>query len=203
MVLLKNEVIKEMELDEKTNYVVSGLERSGTSMLMQILKAGNVPIKFDESRAADENNPKGYFELEGGKIINRLMEGNFQFEKYKGEFIKITAYGLKFLPPGKYTIIYSERDIEEILDSMEKMAKIEDENRDDTKKAFLNLNEMIKNQIIEREDVDVLFINYNNVLSDPEINIRKIKDFLKINDNDYHNMIKAVDEKLYRQRRIK
>ncbi|HEC89870.1 MAG TPA: nucleotide pyrophosphatase, partial [Thermoplasmatales archaeon] len=110
-----------MKLNPEYNYIVSGLERSGTSMLMQALYAGGFPIAFDESRKPDENNPKGYFELEGGKIINRLMEGAFPFEKYRGIFIKITAYGLKFLPTGRYKVIYSERDIEEILDSMEKM----------------------------------------------------------------------------------
>ena len=90
-----------MELDKDINYIVSGLERSGTSMLMQILDAGDLPIGYDESRPADESNPKGYYELEGGKIINRLMDGTFPLEKYKGNFIKVTAYGLKFLPPGK------------------------------------------------------------------------------------------------------
>ncbi len=93
-------------LNKNTNYIVSGLERSGTSMLMQILKAGNLPIAFDNSRPADENNPKGYYELEGGKIINKLMNKSFPLDSYKGKFIKITAYGLKFLPPGKYKIIY-------------------------------------------------------------------------------------------------
>ena len=135
-----------MQLDKNINYIVSGLERSGTSMLMQILNAGGLPCAFDDSRRPDDNNPKGYYELEGGKIINKLMDGSFPIEKYKGIFIKITAYGLKYLPPGKYVILYSERNIEEILDSMEKMAKIKDTSREETKKAFINLNNMIKNK---------------------------------------------------------
>lgn len=88
-----------MKLDNTINYIVSGLERSGTSMLMQILVAGGVSTSFDtESRPPDDNNPRGYFELEGGKIINRLMDGQFSLQSHLGEFIKITAYGLKFLP---------------------------------------------------------------------------------------------------------
>ena len=78
-----------MKLDENINYIVSGLERSGTSMLMQILLAGGVPVFFDRSRPIDENNPKGYYELEGGKIINKLMDGTFPLHEYKGKFIKI------------------------------------------------------------------------------------------------------------------
>ena len=192
-----------MKLDPNVNYIVSGLERSGTSMLMQILRAGGAPTGFDSSRPSDQSNPKGYYELAGGKIINKLIDGTFPLEEYKGEFIKITAYGLRYLPPGNYKIIYSERNIEEILDSMEKMAEIKDENREETKKAFMKLNNMIKNQLKNREDIDVLFVSYNHILSDPKNNIKKIQSFLHICENDFDKMMEAVDNRLYRQRRTK
>jgi len=191
-----------MKLDKNINYIVSGLERSGTSMLMQMLHAGNVPVAFDDKlRPSDQNNPKGYFELEGGKIINRLMNRTFPFNQYKGKFIKITAYGLKYLPPGKYTIIYSERNMEEILDSMEKMTEIKDTDRKETKDIFLKLNNMIKNQIKNREDINVLFVNYNNILTNPKSNVKNIQKFLQIPERDYTKMIEKVDKRLYRQRR--
>ena len=190
-----------MKLDENINYIVSGLERSGTSMVMQILLAGGAPVAFDNSRLTDQNNPKGYYELEGGKIINKLMDGTFPLDQYKGKFIKITSYGLKYLPAGKYKIIYSERNIEEILDSMEKMADIKDTERDETRESFVKLNSMIKNYIREREDIEVLIVNYNNILSEPSINIKKIYDFLGLADINLEKMIDAVDKKLYRQRR--
>jgi hypothetical protein len=190
-----------MELDEKINYIVSGLERSGTSMLMQILLAGGAPVAFGNSRIPDQNNPKGYYELEGGKIINKLMDGTFPLNDYKGKFIKITSYGLKYLPPGDYKIIYSERNIEEILDSMEKMANIKDTDREETRESFVKLNSMIKNYIREREDIEVLIVNYNNILSEPSINIKKIYDFLGFAEINLEKMIDAVDKKLYRQRR--
>ena len=67
-----------MKLDSSINYIASGIERSGTSLLMQILQAGGLPMAFDmASRPPDDNNPRGYFELEGGKIISRLMNGTF------------------------------------------------------------------------------------------------------------------------------
>ena len=190
-----------MKLNENINYIVSGLERSGTSMLMQIINAGSLPLGFDNSRPADNSNPKGYYELEGGKIINKLMEGSFPFENYKGKFIKITAFGLKFLPPGKYKIIYSERNIEEILDSMEKMIGKKDMNREETKISFLKLNDMIKQSIEEREDIDVLFTNYNEVLSDPKNSISRIINFLDVPEITQDQMVKVVDNRLYRQRR--
>jgi len=188
-------------LDKDVNYIVSGLERSGTSMLMQMLEAGGVPTSFNnDSRPSDDSNPKGYFELEGGKIINKLMEGTFPFDRYKGKFIKITAYGLKFLPAGEYKVIYSERNIEQILNSMEKMARIHDENREETRESFLKLNEMIKDKMRGREDIKVLMVNYNDILSDPENNIRKIYDFLGSQAFAMEKMIKSVDQSLYRNR---
>ncbi len=190
-----------MELDVSKNYIVSGLERSGTSMLMQILYNGGYPVESDEKRQPDENNPKGYFELEGGKIINKLMEKTFPFDQYKGKIIKITAYGLKYLPQGDYVIIYSERNIEEILDSMEKMAEITDENRADTKEIFIKLNSHIKEQITQRSDCNVLFVNYNEILTNLEDNIREIYDFLQLEHANFKAMISTVDKKLYRNRK--
>ena len=192
-----------MELDPSANYIVSGIERSGTSMLMQILSNGEIPVAFDEQRKPDKNNPKGYYELAGGKIINLLMQGKFPFERYKGIFIKITAYGLKFLPKGNYNIIYSERNIEETLDSMEKMAEINDENREETKQIFLKLNSMIKKTIANRKDCKVLFLNYNDIIKHPETEIKKIPSFLQIKKANIDAMIETVDQTLYRQRHSK
>ena len=190
-----------MKLNSDVNYIVSGLERSGTSLLMQILEASGTPMAIDtKSRPPDDNNPKGYFELEGGKIINKLMDEDFPFSDYRGKFIKITAYGLKFLPTGKYRIIYSQREIEEILDSMEKMAKITDENRTETKELFIKLNNMIMDLIRNRDDVEVLFVDYNAILSEPEPNIRKIYDFLGTEEADLDAMLGCVDKRLYRNR---
>jgi hypothetical protein len=191
-----------MKLDENINYIASGLERSGTSLLMQILHAGGIPLSFDtESRPPDENNPRGYFELEGGKVISRLMNNTFPLADYRGRFIKITAFGMKFLPPGKYRVIYTERNIEEVLDSMEKMARIQDQDREETKASFIKLNGMIKDLITKREDIDVLFINYNQVVADPKSEIRKISDFLGAPGESEAAMTAAVDQKLYRKRR--
>lgn len=190
-------------MDQNINYIVSGLERSGTSLLMQILHAGGVPASYDhDSRPPDVNNPKGYWELEGGKIINRLKDGEFPLDRYKGQVIKITAYGLKFIPEGKYKIIYSQRNIEEILDSMEKMAKLQDENRAETKSIFIKLNDMIKSKISERADCEVLFINYNDIMADTEANIQKICDFMPEANLDKTKMLETVDPKLHRNRRL-
>jgi len=190
-----------LEFDKNINYIVSGLERSGTSMIMQILHAGGVPMAYDDSRPADESNPKGYFELEGGKIINKLMDGSFPLKNFSGKCIKITAFGLNYLPPGKYKIIYSERNLDEIMDSMEKMAKIKDDSRQETLESFRKLNNMVKNKIETRPDIDVLFVNFNDILTSPKDSIEKIYQFLGDSVLDLDKMIEVVDNRLYRQRR--
>jgi hypothetical protein len=192
-----------MGLKKDTNYIVSGLERSGTSMIMQILYAGGVPVSFDSSsRPPDENNPKGYYELEGGKIINKLMEGTFPLDKYRGEFIKITSFGMRFLPKGKYKVIYTHRHIEEVLDSMEKMAQKKDDNREEIKESFLKLNTLVQEMIEERSDIEYLFVNYNQIIKKPVKNIKKISNFIKEMDVDLNKMIQSVDLSLYRNREI-
>lgn len=190
-----------VKLDENINYIVSGLERSGTSMMMQILHAGDIPIASDDLRKSDENNPKGYYELEGGKIINKLMEKTFPIKEYEGRFIKITAFGLSFLPQGSYKIIYMERNLDEVLDSMERMTKINDETREETKESFKKLNEKIKNDIKYRDDIDVLFVNYNEMLEIPEENVKRVCSFLNLHDAAVNAMVGVIDNRLYRQRR--
>lgn len=190
-----------MQLDRDVNYIVSGLERSGTSMLMQILVGGDIPTLFDDSRKADRDNPKGYYELKGGKIINSVIEGKFPFDEHKGKFIKITAYGLRYLPRGNYKIIYTERNIDEVLDSMEAMMGKKDENREKTRQSFLGLNEIVKRFIQDRDDLSACFVNYNDILSRPRANIRRIIDFLGISDEKLEDMVSIVDNRLYRKRR--
>jgi len=189
-------------LEENRNYIVSGLERSGTSMMMQILKAGKIPIAFDESRKPDSNNPKGYYELEGGKVINKLQHGKFNFDKYLGKFIKVTSYGTLYFPGRRnYTVIYMERDIQEILDSSDTMIGEKDKNRSRTIKSLEKLNRSAISNMMDRIDTRLLLMNYNNILDDPEGNIDMILEFLELPDDNLQSMIKTVDDKLYRNRR--
>ena len=84
---------------------------------------------------------------------------------------------------------------------MEKMAGIKDKNRDETRKSFVKLNQMIKNFIAKRDDVKLLYVNYNEMISNPEHSIRRIVSFLNLSDVNLDKMMQSIDEKLYRQRR--
>jgi len=184
--------------DPDVNYIVSGLERSGTSMMMQILHRGGAPVAFDRSRQADYHNPKGYFELEGGKIINRLMEGTFPFDQYRGIFVKITAYGLQYLPSGpgyRYKVIYMQRSLDEILTSMEKMSG--PLNREEERPAFEHLHRFALKILRRRENIDYLLVPYRQVVHNPVEEIDRINRFLggMLSRED---AVRAVDPDLYR-----
>ena len=181
-----------------TNYIVSGIERSGTSMMMQILYKGGAPVAFDNSRAPDENNPKGYFELEGGKIIRRLMDVSFPFDKFDGKFIKITAYGLKFLPEGDYRIIYMKRDLDEVMDSMERMGGPID--REKERPLLKKLNAFSINLMEKRDDIEYRIVNSRDVINNPREEIEKINQFLN-GMLDVEIALTAVDPKLYWMRK--
>jgi hypothetical protein len=184
-------------LNMEINYVVSGLERSGTSLMMQMLHMGGLPVAFDDSRPADEHNPRGYYELAEGKIINRLMEGNFDLQSYKGYIIKVTAYGLKFLPESNYKIVYMRRNIDEVLKSMRKMgADIETEK---DRKLFSKLDRFSLELMRSRHDMEHITVNYRDLLEHPRSEIERVSRFLG-KTFDVDAAIGAVDPSLYRSR---
>ncbi len=167
-------------------------------MMMQVLYYGGMDVAFDRKRPPDEHNPKGYFELEGGKVINRLMDGTFPMEKYDEKVIKVTAYGLKFLPPGDYKIIYMVRELDEIMASMEKMAGKVD--RDVEKPIFDRLNRYSIKLMDKRDDIEYIIVKYNDVLKDAAKEIERVNSFMggKLNERE---AVKAIDPKLYRNRK--
>jgi len=186
---------------KKPVYIVSGLPRSGTSMIMQVLEAGGFAIATDGKREPDESNPKGYLEIDS--IINKLKDNPDFIFNFEDNVVKVIAYGFQYLPSGNYKVIYVERDIDEVLDSMEKMMSAKDESRSGTRKAFIKLNDKTKTDINRREDMDVLFVNYNAILSSPKEHLEEIHRFLKNKNQDLEKMVEVVDEKLYRQKRMR
>lgn len=187
--------------------IVSGLPRSGTSMLMKMLEAGGMEIVTDGVRTADDDNPKGYYELEKVKSLDKGMDKSW-LKEFRGRVIKIVTYFLKCLPDdNRYKVIFINRNIEEVIASQNKML----ENRDkpvleDTaaeKRMFENFEShlwKIKNIVLKKPWFEVLFINHNDVIASPQEEARKINRFLdrKLNEE---KMVGAVDPNLYRNRK--
>ena len=112
------------ELPDSTKSViilVSGLPRSGTSMMMQMLEAGGIEVVVDDIRKADQDNLKGYYELEK---IKKLDQESSWLDSAYGKAIKVISIWLYHLPKDKkYKIIFMKRDMAEILASQMKMLK--------------------------------------------------------------------------------
>jgi predicted AlkP superfamily phosphohydrolase/phosphomutase/tetratricopeptide (TPR) repeat protein len=189
---------------EQTDYepiiIVSGLPRSGTSLMMQMLHAGGVSIFSDENRPADTNNPKGYFEHER---VKQLIKNNRFLEDATGKAVKIVLPLLYKLPPRfKYKVIFMDREIHEIIESQHMMLvrnkKIKEGNYslgiEETYKRYLSeLDTWCK----KNKNVEILRISYKNTIDDPAATARLIGGF--INENvDLRQMEKAVLPELYR-----
>lgn len=178
------------------NYIVSGLERSGTSLMMQVLKAGGIPIAYDEERKPDKNNPEGYYELFGGKIISKLEKGEVDLNQYKGKFIKVTAYGLLILPPGEYKVIYMVRNYSEVVKSSYAMrSKIKDE-------ELRVLESAVRAEFLSGE-FDVLEVGFKEMIEKPKASMNRIgEELLKwgFPTFDWARAKKVINPKLYRMR---
>lgn len=184
--------------------IVSGLPRSGTSMMMKMLEAGGIAPLTDETRTADKDNPKGYYEFER---VKKLDEGDVAWlDQAGGKAVKVISALLKHLPPGyAYKVIFMQRRMEEILASQRQMLIRRGEPADsisDEKmtQLFSKHLEQVQAWIAEQPNVDVIYVSYNEILEDPTENVEKIDQFL----GQYLNkerMVSVIDEDLYRQRK--
>jgi hypothetical protein len=184
--------------------IVSGLPRSGTSMMMKMLDSGNMPLLTDEIRKADEDNPKGYYEYEK---VKKLEDDNSWLGLARGKTIKIVSpilYHLKFDSGYTYKIIFMLRDLDEILASQKKMAERlntdEEKIRDNIlKNEYSSHLEEIENWMEQQENIDLLPVQYTDVLENPLAVAEGIHDFLGTG-LDIQKMAAAADSSLYRQR---
>jgi len=93
-------------------YVVSGLPRSGTSLMMRMLDAGGVPAVTDRIRTADDDNPRGYFELEA---VKRTKQDPSWLDDAPGKAVKVISQLLCELPPDRaYKVIVMRRKLGEV-----------------------------------------------------------------------------------------
>ena len=183
--------------------VVSGLPRSGTSMLMKMLAAGGLEPLTDGIRQADEDNPGGYYELEQVKQLN---ENKNWLETAAGKAVKIISQLLQSLPGDqRFKIVFALREMHEILASQREMLKRRGQTSDgvadeEIAAVFAGHLQEIKLWLGAQEHMDVFYVEYAAVLRDPLGESAKIKDFLDLPLNDLQ-MAAVVDESLYRQRR--
>ena len=182
--------------------VVSGLPRSGTSMLMQVLEAGGLPPLTDRTRAADRDNPKGYYEFEA---VKQTRNAPSWLADAKGKAVKIIYMLLYDLPAGyTYRVIFMRRRMEEVLASQKSM--LERQNKEGSSLPPEKLARVYEEQIrkvdtwlADQPDFHVLDVDYNQIVADPAPRVEQINEFLG-GSLDTQAMERAIDPELYRQR---
>jgi len=187
----------------ETITIVSGLPRSGTSMMMKMLEAGGLPVLTDEIRTADEDNPRGYYEFER---VKQIETDKAWLPEARGKAVKMIAALLKHLPADyHYQVIFMQRKMKEILASQRQMLIRRGEPTDmvsDERMAalFEKHVQQVQHWLAEQPNLDVLYVHYNHVLADPLPHARRINDFLG-GTLDVERMVAVVEPGLYRQRR--
>ena len=200
---VSRDIISEGPLDlQNTIIIVSGLPRSGTSMMMQMLNAGGIPALTDNVRTADEDNPRGYFEFEKAKQLDRDA---FWITEARGKAVKIVAQLLAYLPKPHgfaYRVIFMERDIEEVLNSQQEMLERQGKSgaqlsADRLRRIFTHQVQQIQAMLSLRK-IPTLFVDYNRTIQNSGETAARLKSFLGGNP-DERKMAEAVAPSLKRQ----
>ncbi len=184
--------------------IVSGLPRSGTSMMMKMLEAGGVPIMTDSVRTADVDNPKGYYEYERVKDLEKETDKSY-IRDGRGKALKVISWLLKDLPDdNRYRIVFMRRDLGEVIASQNKMLKHRGEvdNSDDRMMVDAYMNHLASVRILSRKrsNFEMLEVRYDTAVKEPAAAAKLVNDFLG-GKLDEGKMREVVDAELYRNRK--
>jgi hypothetical protein len=184
--------------------IVSGLPRSGTSLMMAMLEAGGMSPLVDNLRAADEDNLKGYYEFER---VKKLRNGDFAWlSNAQGKVVKVISALIPFLPAMyEYRIIFMQRSPAEILASQRQMLIRRGENPDtisdeNMARLFEKHLQQVKEWMAKQPNIQSIDVSYNQLLEQPDPLILVVNQFLN-HRLDPDKMAAVIDPQLYRQRR--
>ena len=184
--------------------IVSGLPRSGTSMLMSMLEAGGLPIMTDQLREADVDNPKGYFEYERIKDLEKETDKSYVREG-RGKVLKVISFLIKDLPEDNdYRVIFMRRELSEVLASQNKMIDrlgSEDTSAEDEAMKEAYRNDIVRTRLFckKRPNFELIEVHYRATIEDAEGTASVVNAFLG-GHLDESAMRAAVDASLYRNR---
>jgi len=189
----------------KRDYVtiVSGLPRSGTSMMMKMLDEAGLPALTDQIRKADADNPKGYYEFE---LVKKTRQDPSWLAGATGKCVKMVYRLLYDLPDGyQYRVILMRRNLDEVLQSQEVMLERSGKgggtlSNDKLKAMFQAEMEKAARWMSERPNFAFIDVNYNQMLAEPRPQVKRLNDFLG-GDLSEQKMLEAIDPNLYRQRK--
>lgn len=181
--------------------VVSGLPRSGTSLMMQMLESGGIKIATDGLRAADADNPRGYYEYEAVKTIK---QNSSWLPAIRGMACKMISQLLYDLPPTeRYRIIFMERNIDEVMSSQETMLQRRNAvsvEREQLKESYALHLERLHEWLRKQPAMAVLRVSYNDLLENPQRESLRVCDFLS-GPLEVTRMAQTVIPDLYRNKK--
>ena len=183
--------------------VVSGLPRSGTSLMMRMLEAGGLPPLTDEVRTANVDNPKGYYEFERVKALDK--GDTAWLPEARGKAVKVISALLKHLPDDHtYRVLFMRRHLDEVLASQKKMlerrGKPADEASDDElRELFERHIAHVRGWAAGQANVQLLEVSYNDLLADPQPVAERVAAFVG-GELDVEAMVAEIDPSLYRNR---
>jgi tetratricopeptide (TPR) repeat protein len=196
--------LPELPRVEESVVIVTGLPRAGTSMLMQMLAAGGMSILSDARRPADEDNPRGYLEYEP---VKNLMRDATWLAGAKGKAIKIVTPLLTALPPDfACRVILIEREMDEVLDSQERMLIRRGHARESTagrrrllSREYQRLLDAAKTRLALRPHTALLVVRHSEMIADPVAGAELMNRFLD-HVLDTARMAAAIEPALHRVR---
>lgn len=182
--------------------IVSGLPRSGTSMMMRILHQGGMETLTDHAREADQDNLKGYYEYEP---VKRTAKDSSWVAGAEGRAVKVIYRFVQYLPSDhEYRVVLMRRNITEVLLSQKKMLQrlnqpgggLSDEQM---ARAFMRKMEALEVWIDRQPNMARLDASYNAILAEPAFFCESLNTFLGQGLN-VGAMTEAIDRSLYRNR---
>jgi len=177
--------------------LVTGLPRSGTSLMMQLLDKSSIPVLSDGLREKDINNPEGYYELEA---VKGIVRDNSFLQNAKGKAIKIVAPLPQFIDKTlNYRVIFMRREIEEILCSQEKMLNKDQSSEREKFRTIYEIHIKKTHQFFEQNKIPFIDVWYKELISNTETEIKKIIEFLNL-DQDWEELANVVNPELYRNK---
>jgi hypothetical protein len=182
--------------------VVSGVPRSGTSLLMQMLAAGGLSVLTDGERKADADNPRGYYEWEPVKRLAREPQAIAQAE---GKAVKVISSLLRTLPSDReYKVLFLHRPMEEVVASQAAMIRrlgaAPSALSASAMAAALNAHlKQVEAWVARQTHMAASMIAFHDLIGAPGRESERMKAFLEL-DLDAAAMSAQVDPALHRQR---
>lgn len=192
-----------MSVDPAAIVVVSGLPRSGTSLLMQVLQALGVPLLCDGLRQADTSNPRGYFEYEP---VKHLRRDTSWLPLAAGKAVKIVSPLLPFLPRDlSYRVIFMHRPLAEIVASQMSMLRASDrhaphaDQQGQYERLYARHLEEVQTLLHSQPCFEQLALSHAELLKNPRAELARLPPFLGCSA-DLDLACQVIDSRLYRSR---